>query len=351
MRIVFVCDTMYSGGAERVISSLANSFSSFGHDVSIIMLAKCANGSFYKLSDKIKLIGLTNSYKKEIPFLKKSLLLKKAINDIGPDIVISFLSYVCIYTWWALKRTKIPYIVSERNDPNARGRFKQFLLNKAFKKSVGCVFQTDDAKKWYSRICSSKSTVIYNPVELNYVPSNFGAIKKQILYVGRFSEQKNCHLLIDAFLKFYQNHSDYLLTLYGDGSLKEELINYVRKKSASDHIKILPVSKTWQKDEYDSCMFVLPSKFEGMPNVLAEALCLGIPSVSTDCPIGGPKELKKLFPNLLTLCENENVDCLFNAMEQSIQSKHQMPYIPQELEKTHVAKQWVDFIQGAINLQ
>ena len=97
MRIAFVCDTMDSGGAERVISSLANSFASFGHEISIVMLAKRANGSFYELSNSIKLIGLTNLLSKEPSSFKKCRLLKKQITDLNPDIVISFLSSISGY--------------------------------------------------------------------------------------------------------------------------------------------------------------------------------------------------------------------------------------------------------------
>ena len=139
MRICFVCDTMESGGAERVIATLSNGFVTRGHDVTILMLSHEANSSFYSLDHRIKLLNLPEKQK---AFLKKAKNLKRAILANKPDIVISFLSYVCIYTWWALRRTKIPYVVSERNDPNQRGKIKQYLLNKSFNRASGCVFQT-----------------------------------------------------------------------------------------------------------------------------------------------------------------------------------------------------------------
>lgn len=349
MRIVFVCDTMDSGGAERVISSLANSFNEFGHEVFIIMLAKRANGSFYELSDSVRLIGLTSDLQKDLPFLKKAKLLKTQIKGIKPNVVVSFLSYVCIYTWWALRHSNIPYIVSERNDPHSRGKIKQFLLNMAFRKSSGCVFQTEDAKNWYKNICGDKSIVIYNPVNLTFITNQCPIPKKQVLYVGRYSEQKNCQLLIRAFLKFHEKHPDYYLVMYGDGIFEVELNDLIKESKAEGYVKIKKSSKTWQEDEFDSSLFVLPSRYEGMPNVLAEALCLGIPSISTDCPIGGPKELKIIFPEQLLLCENENLDSMASTMEKALLIKRQKPYIPKELDKTYIANKWLDFIRGAIN--
>ena len=344
MKIVFVCDTLGSGGAERVISTLTNEFIKLGHDVDVVMLSKEADKPFYELDKKVDLTYLLKDTKKDLGFSKKAKLLKKVIISKNPDVVISFLSYVCIYTWWALRKTKIPYVVSERNDPHSRGRIKQLLLNKSFKKACGCVFQTYDALEWYSKITGDKSIVIYNPVKLSYEPEGVARQKKQILYVGRFNEQKNLFMLIDAFKLFSEKHSDYILKMYGDGPLKEPISNYIKDNQLSDRIVLLESSKSWQKEEFDSALFVLPSKFEGMPNVLAEALCLGIPSISTDCPIGGPKELKKLFPNTLSLTADMSPETFAKNMEEGITLNNIQSKIPDELNTQFIAKKWLDFI-------
>ena len=347
MKIVFICDTLGSGGAERVISTLSNEFVIKGHDISIIMLSKEASTPFYDLNEKIRLHYLTRNNDKKISFFKKAKLLKNSVLEIKPDIVISFLSYVCIYTWWALKKTRIPFIVSERNDPNHRGKIRQLLLNMSFKKATGCVFQTEDALKWYEKIAKNKSTVIYNPVNLSYAPKSIADRKKQILYVGRFTKQKNCMMLVDAFELFYKKHPDYILKMYGDGPIKEEIIRLVLEKKLNKNFIILPSSKSWQKDEYDSSVFVLPSIYEGMPNVLAEALCLGMPCVSTNCSIGGPKELKKIFGDNLLLCDI-NPNSLSKEMENALMVRAGKPIIPNELNVEYITKQWIHFIESII---
>ena len=341
MRIVFLCDTMGSGGAERVISSLSNQFVSSENDVYILMISNVANGSFYFLDNRVDLSVLS---KKKYNFFKKSSLLRKELLKIKPDVVIAFLSHVCIYTWWALRYTNIPYIVSERNDPNQRNILKQFLLNCSFKKSIGCVFQTSDAFKWYESFAGAKSTVIYNPVSLDCVSYVCVRPKKQILFVGRLSEQKNCFMLLEAFKLFLKKHTDYQLKMYGSGPLHSELKQYINKLSLDNYVIMLPSSKTWQKDEYESAVFVLPSKYEGMPNVLAEALCLGIPSVSTNCTIGGPKELAKLFPTQLVLSKDMSAASLCEAMEVSIKLERGKPHIPEQLDIEVVSNQWLTFI-------
>ena len=348
MKVVFVCDTMNSGGAERVISTLSNEFVKHDYEVSILMMGTDATNSFYELNDSIKLISLFENVSGKRRFFAKAKLLRKTLESLKPDVVISFLSYVCIYTWWALRKTNIQYIVSERNDPNHRGKIKQFLLNRSFKKASACVFQTEDALKWYKRV-TDKGTIIPNPVNLTFQPTDeVLKRKKQILYVGRFTEQKNVKLLINAFSNFKKTHGHYSLKMYGDGPLKQSLMSYVEEKGLKNSIVILPSSKTWQKDNYDSALFVLPSNFEGMPNVLMEALCLGMPAVSTDCTIGGPKELKKHFPYRLLLCKPNDEKDLCQKMENALLIKNEKAFIPEELTVDNVTNKWMRLIEKIV---
>lgn len=346
MRILFICDTMGSGGAERVIATLSNGFVEKGHSVSILMLSSVATESFYELNGQISLLTLTSNKSR---FFKKAEQIRRVVIENKPDVVISFLSYVCIYTWLALKETNVPYVVSERNDPNQRSKIKQLLLNKSFRKAAGCVFQTEDALNWYNRIVKTKSIIIHNPVSLDFMSTNISQKKNQILYVGRLNEQKNCSMLIDAFDIFGKKHKDYSLKMYGSGPLLDSLLNQIKDKNLEDKIQILPSSKTWQKDECGSAVFALSSRYEGMPNVLAEALSLGIPSVSTNCTIGGPKELKKIFPDLLVLSKSRSASDFALAIEDALKIQHRKAYIPQELSKQYIVDKWLSFIDKILN--
>lgn len=344
MRIVFVCDTMGAGGAERVISTLSNEFVKRGNNVAIIALSSRSNGSFYKLDKEITLDEAFKTESKQLRFFKKSKHLRRIIESYKPDVVVSFLSYVCIYTWWALRKTNIPFVVSERNDPNQRNTIKQYLLNRSFKKASMCVFQTQEALEYYKKIVQNKSIIIYNPINVsissNYVPEK----NNQILYVGRFNEQKNIFMLIDAFDIFLKTNHNYYLKMYGDGPLKDSIKDYLQAKNLNDAITLMPNSNSWQIDEQKSKLFVLPSKYEGMPNALAEALCLGIPSVSTDCPIGGPSELKKIFPLNLILSNDMTANSFARAMQQGIKLQNSQPRIPKELDTKSIVDKWLEIL-------
>lgn len=345
MKILFVCDTLGSGGAERVITTLSNEFSQREHTIFIVMLSKLSTEPFYDLNKNINLIYLDKDSKHKTSFFKKSRILKKCILGIQPDIVISFLSYVCIYTWWALRKTNIPYIVSERNDPNNRSALKQKLLSKSFQKASGCVFQTHDAMNWYGNKVANKSVVIFNPVTISPCLDVTKKRKKQILYVGRFTKQKNCLMLVDSFNVFQKKHPEYVLKMYGSGSLTNEIEQRIHSYDLTNKVFIFPSSKTWQSDECDSAVFVLPSLFEGMPNVLAEALCLGIPSVSTDCTIGGPKELKKIFNDRLVLSKGIDYISFADAIEKALLIKEDYHFeIPLVLDVKTIVDEWIDFI-------
>lgn len=352
MKILFVCDTMDSGGAERVIANLSNEFSKMGHEVGIMMISKTAKEPFYILDKSIKLVYLTRDLKKEPCFFKKTKILRKRILGIKPDVVVAFLSYVCIYTWLALRKTDIPFIFSERNDPNHRKKIQQLLLNKAFNRANGCVFQTNDAKEWYGKNIRKKSAIIYNPLNLPTFSPSSGEKLRQILFVGRLTEQKNCLVLIDAFSVFNRENKDYILKIYGSGPLKNKMINRLKEHKLEKNVVFCGNSTKWLDLERKSSVFVLPSIYEGMPNVLAEALAIGIPSVSANCPIGGPKELKKIFGKRLILCEKTDSESLAKAMNQALDIPSQNKVIvPDVLKIEKISQEWIKFIKGRLNKQ
>lgn len=351
LNICFVLDSLGSGGAEKVVSTLSNKFCKDGHNVTILLCSSVTNESFYKIEDSINIISCLKSEKERKFKFKRINTLKQKILDINPDVVISFLPHVCIYTYFALKNTKIPLIVSERNDPNQYNFIYKLLLKRIFKKVDGCVFQTKEAMKCYGKKVINKSRIIYNPVlvDESCFPLKNQNKTKVIISVGRLTEQKNFPLLINSFTEFRKSFPNYELRIYGEGPEKDNLSKLICNNKQENYIFLKGNSKTWHQDEINASLFVITSKFEGMPNALAEAMVLGIPCISSDCPIGGPKELQSLDSNL-TLFTNNNQKELVSKMIDKIRfPSNNLSNSLNLLSIDSVSKIWINFIKNIVN--
>ena len=281
-KVAFCIPSLGSGGAERVTSILANKFAERGYDVSIVML--CHDTCLYPLSESVKNVCLNCDDDAAMPFAKRFLTrlkkIRKAIREIAPDVVVSFMSETNIDVCLALWGINVPIIVSERNDPatDPASRAKQLMRKVAYTKPRGFVFQTPDAQAYFSKRIQKRSDIILNPLG-KAMPQRFeGQRDKRIVAVGRLNKQKNFTMLIDAFSEFAKSHPDRVLEIYGEVILK----GFCRDV----HEKILTAE-----------MFVMSSDFEGMPNALLEAMALGLPCISTDCPCGGPRMLIEPYEN------------------------------------------------------
>ena len=294
--VAFTCDSMGSGGAEKVISVLANQMSKNNISVTIIGVADAnVPNSFYQLSPSVKYINLRNSKGKNPKGITRVFALRETLKTISPNVVISFLPNANVYTWLSLVGLKVPHIVSERNNPkvNPKGKLLRILKKLSFIFADGCVFQTNDAKEYFPKAIQRKSIIIKNPIDIKIDSFNSNSPRNNtVLAVGRLIEQKNYKCLFNAFKLFSLNSNErYILKIYGDGPLKNELISYCNTLGISNNVIFVGNDPDWHAKEYNDAMYVLSSDYEGMPNSLAEAMALGIPCISTDCPIGGSREL------------------------------------------------------------
>ena len=345
MHICFTVSAMNTGGAERVVSTLCNELSSRGHHVSIVMASVNKKESFYDLANQIELFALCEGYAKKVSPFKRVELLRKKYEELKPDIVISFLPHICVYTWLSLRNGNIPYILSERNDPNQYSVLYKALIKKAFKAAHGCVFQTHDAIKWYRKNAKGTDRVIFNAVGLTSVPPVGMLIKrkKSVLFVGRIDEQKNYKMLLEAYKLFLEYNDEYVLDIYGDCPQEKIFFEYARKLGVEDKIHHHGKSSTWHKDEYNAGLFVSTSNYEGMSNSLQEAAALGIPCVATDCPIGGSKELSGIFDNIILSPVNDPKNFCRN-MRSMVTDKTVFKGVNALVTKENITDKWIELI-------
>ena len=353
MKIAFVTPGMTFGGAERVISILANIWCDMGHDVSMFITAT-NRAPVYKLNEKINVEYFADYNEKGVSHFKLISSIRKFVNKEKADSVISFMNDVCAYTIVALMGTGIPVIYSERNDPNKTNQSK---IDKVFRKMVEIgakhiVFQTNGARSCYSIKVQKKSSIIWNPVNLDKIPIR---TKEKINYseivtVARLEPQKNQELLIDAFSEVSKKHGDAVLKIFGEGSLKDKLQNRIDELGLHDKIYLMGAKQDILEWIKESFCFVLSSDFEGLPNSLIEAMCIGMPCISTDCSPGGARELLSDRRGVIVPCGDkmklaEAINMYLEKKDIAMQYGEEAFGLRREIEAGIVAKEWINLIE------
>lgn len=294
MKIACVGYLHGAGGAERQITMLANALAEdANNEVSLIILANFDDRYF--ISKKVHVIDLTGAEEwKGNKIFNRFRIFRRTILELEPDITIHYWLQSVYFSLGIPNDRKGKVIYSERGDPGD-DEYKGILgvvRKVAFRKVDGFVFQSEGARDYFDRNIVNRSIVIHNPVSVpkgKYTPVKNR--KKTIITVGRLHPQKNQKLLISAFSKIAPKYIDYNLEIYGEGDLLDDLQNQILIYGLNDRIKIYPPTKDIFDRINESALFVLSSDFEGMPNVLMEAMALGVPCISTDCKPGGARTL------------------------------------------------------------
>ena len=274
-RIIFVTDSMTSGGAERVISILANKFSN-KYNVVILCLRK--SKLFYEISPKVDIVSLDD---KSSGLISKFFLLRRFIEK--DDIVVPFMVEVYDIVLLSQLFRKRIIIPSERNDPRYKDIIWKLLRWLLLPKATAFVVQTETIKCYFPRFIQKKTTVIYNPINATqYYHGLWNQSSKVILAIGRTDRQKNYPMMLKAFYRIHQDYPEYELQIWsGRGEQEEELKAWIEDKNALAYIKLMGRTQNVSKEYSKAYMFVMTSNYEGFSNSLMEALCSGIPVVST----------------------------------------------------------------------
>lgn len=276
---------MVSGGAERVISLLANHFANKNYDVDIaLLLENKVDNDLYRLHNNISIIDLTakktNSYfRNSFIWIKK---IREYLKKSKPDCVVSFIGRINALVLTSSRGLHIPILVSERNDPkkDGRGRLMSLYCSHIYKRAKKIVFQTEYAKSCFPKLSPEKCIIIPNPVEVDRCSS----VKKDPLMIasaGRLMPVKNHKMLIEAMGIVVRAFPNVKCHIYGKGeegnNLKEQI-----KESCLDEVVFLDGSKN-NIGHYlsESSIFVLTSQYEGMPNALIEAMMCENACIST----------------------------------------------------------------------
>jgi glycosyltransferase involved in cell wall biosynthesis len=332
LHIAIAVATMRNGGAERAMLNLANCFANKNHRVDLILISK--EGEYLnQVSEKVNVIDL--KMKRSFnSFLK----MKNYFSEHKPDVVIAAQSrvQVMVLVARALSGIRVPVILSEQCSVSinlfAQRSWKFFFLQQISKQIlpkadfVAAVSQgaANDFKKYF-KIAGEKVGVIYNSIDIAEInkrknmevahPFFSDRDCPVILSAGRLAESKDFPTLLKAF-QIVRKKRKVRLIILGDGIEKKNLEQLINELLVEEDVSLPGYCDNPFSYMSRSALFVLPSKSEGLPMVLLEAMACGCPVVSTDCP-SGPREILAdgKFGKLVPMGDTA---ALANAIEQTL---------------------------------
>lgn len=354
--IVLYLASLPYGGTERVAINLATYFWKKGHRVTIVTTYKLDNEMPYpseiervitEPDDSVFDRGRIGN------FIKRCSNLRKIWKSLAPDVVLSFIGKNNMMALLTTACMNIPVYVAVRGDPEAEyyNGILKFVSRTLFCMARGVILQTNQSVSYFPRYLRKKCIVLKNPLNPDFLESA-GERKpeKTIVTVGRCDDNKNQKMLIDAFRLIANDFIDYKVIIYGNGPTYDKLLSYIEENNLSERIIMAGITDNTREAISNAGVFVLTSNTEGMPNALIEAMTLGIPCISTNCPCGGPAELIEDGTNGLLVPVNDAV-VLSVALRKYLTNYDYAASVGRNaakikniLEPEHVCQEWETYI-------
>lgn len=293
--VILYIGSMQKGGAQRVMSVLAKHLSDQGHSIIMINDIKPIDKKpEYDLPKTISRVFLDVKGKSVIgKNIKRISRLRKIIKNEKPDCILSFEGPPNIRMLLASIGLKGRKIVSVRNDPYFEygHGIRKIVANCVFLLANKCIFQTEEASNYFVKEIRKKSSILFNPVGKVFYEYEWYGDTDTIVMVGRLEEQKNIGMAIEAIRIVKEQINNIHLKIYGEGTQRDTLIQQVEHLHLEGNIEFCGLVENVATELSHAKCFILTSDYEGMPNALMEAITIGVPAISTDCPCGGPKSL------------------------------------------------------------
>lgn len=356
--IVFITNALSGGGAERVMTNLANYLVEKGYGIKFILLN--GDGIVYPLNKSIEIITRTNKNGRDA--LAQIKFIRACMKKDRNALYISFFTHQNIYTILASIGLRVKVLVSERNNPadsfapniqKYMDPIRKILYSTHFCNKI--VFQTKGASEYFSRVIQKKGLVIPNPLKKDIIPAYYGERDKRIVAVGRFNSQKNYPLMLKAFKIFSEAHPDYRLEIYGDGALRHKIEGFISKNNLEEKVILCGFCDNVHERIQKAGFYVMSSDFEGLSNALIEAMALGLPVISTDHPPGGAREYITSYENGI-LTPVGDIDAMADAMcfmadntEKANEMGRKASQIRSELSFDDICQKWQSTFDEILN--
>lgn len=300
-RVTVVLSSLGAGGAERAAVEVAAGLVSRGWQVDLLTV-RCDVSDFHATPAGVCRSRADAAAARDTPWWNvfaqahRSRALRRSILNLRPDVVLSFTDLTNVAVLQALLGSDLPVVVSEQIDPRMMplGRRWESLRRALYPRARTVLVQSTDVQAWAGRARRRwRVRVAANPVaalpELAAAaPAWFGP--RNLVAMGRLAPQKGFDLLLPVFAALSREFPHWHLTILGEGPERGALTAQAEALGVADRVH-LPglVNPPWGVLAAGD-LFVFPSRFEGFPNALMEAMACGLPAVSFDCPTG-PRDI------------------------------------------------------------
>lgn len=298
MKLLFFISHLQAGGAERVCVTLCNHWADRGWDITLATFDDGSRPPFFHLSPRVRHVclglerrstGLVHSVMNNA---RRVARLRKFVREEKPGRILSFIDATNVLALIAAAGTGIPVVVSERVDPahHAIPVAWRILRRLVYRWAFAIAVQTRSSAAFFPAAWQKRIAVIPNPVP-ELAPGAAGALeparaRRSIVAMGRLERQKGFDLLLRAFASIAPTRPEWDLTILGEGSERGALAAAISRLGLSGRIALPGREPDAAGALRRADLFVLPSRYEGFPNALCEAMACGLPVIAFDCPSG-----------------------------------------------------------------
>jgi len=355
-KIFFYLGSLARGGAERVVVNLAEYLKQAGYTVTIATPIQAEVE--YNVPNGVNriLVDLTEEELTKSRIKNLFLRIQKLRNiwkKEKPDLIVSFAkknNFMAIVSAKGLKIPVIAGIVSAafREYPKEL----KWIANILFPMASGVIAQTPEQRDYFCKRARKKMTILPNAMNPDFVGAVYeGRREDRIVAVGRVDENKNHVMLVKAFAKLADKYPEVTVEIFGDGPARETVEKQIEESKMTGRV-IMAGHQTDIKSKIQKArIFVLPSKVEGVPNAMIEAMALGLVPVSTDFGGGGAHVLIKdgvdgfMVPVDDVDMMAEKIDAILSNPEMEARMRENAVKIQDRLKPERVNKQWQDYFE------
>jgi glycosyltransferase involved in cell wall biosynthesis len=288
MNIAVMLASLRGGGTERVVSLLSARWAADGHHVTVMTLDRSPD--FYALAPAVARVTVRE---RSNPWCGRAVsrlaALRRAIQSSNPDVLVSMIHKTNVAVVAATRGLDVPVVVSEQTNPESAALSPKWRAARrvAYALADAVVVLTPEAARWAAPyVAPSRLAVVPNPVRPPAPSTPVEHRRPALVAVGRLQPYKGFDLLLRAFALTRAANPEWTLYLYGSGPEDGRLRGLVAELGLGSCVHLPGATGAVDSVLQAGDLFVLPSRHEGFPMVILEAMANGCPVAAFDCESG-----------------------------------------------------------------